>query len=683
MKIFKLSLAFIFCMHFALFAQVDRSVLPAAGPAPEIQFNDAESFELENGLKVFVVSNDKLPRVAYYLILDRDPLFEGEKAGLTGFVGEMMMAGTSSRSKDELDEEIDFIGASLNASSSSLSGSSLKQHQEKVLELMADILYHPIFPESELEKLKKQALTSLASSKDDPDYLAGVVSSALVYGKDHPYGETQTEESIQNVNLEDIRHYYETYFKPNIAYLAIVGDIQKDEAKQLVNQYFNEWEEGEVPKNSYEMPTPPRENRVALLDRPNAVQSVLNLGYPLDMHVTNEDFLATRVLNFILGEGFNSRLNANLRETKGYTYGARSTIGSDRLVARFSANTSVRTEVTDSAVHEIIYEIRNLAEKGISEEELITAKANLSGRFGRSLENPSTIASFAINIARYNLPQDFYSSYLQRMEALSVEDINRVAEKYLKPDNMYITVVGNGSEFKEKLKQFGEIHLYNNKGDEVQEMQLSDANLTAEKVIQNYLEAIGGKTAAEQITTARITMSAEIQGMKLDMISLHDISNQRMVQKVVMMGNEASKTIIKNGEATVSAMGQSQTLTDEQYEDVKMSSLWIIPELHYESLGYTLSLEGVQDVDGEAAYRITVSNPTGGKVNNYYSVDSGLKIRSENELSGETDYMAYETFEGVKFPVEISLKNPMIPVPLNSKIESFEVNVPLSDGDFD
>jgi predicted Zn-dependent peptidase len=661
---------------------VDRSVFPEPGPAPEIEFNDAESFELDNGLKVFVVSNDKLPRVAFYLVLDRDPLYEGDKAGLTGFVGEMMMAGTSGRSKDELDEEIDFIGASMNAGSTSLSGSSLKKHQEKVLELMTDVLYNPVFPESELEKLKKQALTSLASSKDDPDYLAGVVSSALVYGKDHPYGETQTEKSIENVDLEDIREYYHTYYKPNIAYLAIVGDIQKDEAEKLVEQYFSKWEKGEVPKKNYEMPTPPSESRVALLDRSNAVQSVLNLGYPMDMHVTSEDFLATRVLNFILGEGFNSRLNANLREDKGYTYGARSNIGSDRLVARFSANTSVRTEVTDSAVYEMIYEIRNLAENGITEQELKTAKANLSGRFGRSLENPSTIASFAINIARYGLPEDFYSSYLQRLDALTEEEINQVAKKYLKPENLHITVVGNGSEIKENLQQFGEIRLYNNRGDEVQEIQLSDAELTAEEVISKYLEAIGGRDAAENITTARISMSAEIQGMKLDMISLHDAPNQRMIQKVVMMGNEASKTVLKNGEAVVSAMGQSQTLTDEQYEDVKMSSLWIVPELHYESLGYTLSLEGIQDVDGEAAYKITVGNPTGGKLSNYYSVDSGLKLRSENELSGETDYIAYETFEGVKLPVEISLKNPMIPVPLNSKIESLEVNVPFTDEDF-
>ncbi|MEX2512080.1 MAG: pitrilysin family protein [Cyclobacteriaceae bacterium] len=682
MKTIKISILLFFANLMAVNAQVDRTVLPEPGPAPAIDIQDPATFELENGLKVFVVPNDKLPRITFSLILDRDPLFEGENAGLTSFVGQMMMGGTESRTKEKLDEEIDFIGASLNASSTSMSGSSLKKHQEKLLDLMTDVLYHPVFPQEELEKQKKQTLTGLATTKDNPDYLSSLLTNALVYGKGHPYGENMTEESVGNVELEDIKTYYKTYFRPNIAYLAIVGDISREEAENLVEKNFSQWEASEVPTHKYEKPVSPETNQVALLDRSSAVQSVLKMSYPLEMHVTKEDFLSTRVLNFILGGGFNSRLNANLRETKGYTYGARSNIGSDRLMASFTANASVRTEVTDSAVHEMLYEIRYLEENGIDEAELETAKANLSGSFARSLESPTTIASFAINIARYNLPKDFYATYLKRLEALTVEEINAAARKYLKPENLYITIVGNGSEIKEGLKQFGELKLYNNKGEEVQEMKLTDADLTADEVLEKYVEAIGGQSAAENIQSARIEMAAEIQGNKLNLITIHDIPNQRMVQKVMMMGNEASKTILKNGEATVSAMGQSQTLTDEQYEDVKMASLWIIPELHYESLGYGLELDGVQEMDGEAAYKLIITNPTGGKVTNYYSVSSGLKIKSENEISGEISYLAYKDFEGIKFPVELSMKSPMLPVVLNSKVEEIEVNIVLSDEDF-
>ena len=663
-------------------AQVDRSILPPPGPAPKIEFTDPATFTLDNGLKVFVVPNNKLPRVAFYLILNRDPLFEGDNAGLTGFVGDMMMAGTSSRTKEELDEEIDFIGASLGAGSTSLSASSLKKHQGKVLELMTDVLYNPIFPQEELDKLKKQTLTSLASSKDDPDYLAGVISNALVYGKEHPYGETMTEETVENVNLEDIKEYYRTYFKPNIAYLAIVGDITDKEAKNLVNDYFSSWEKGKVPTFDYQKPELPAENKVALLDRSSAVLSVINIAFPVEMHLTNPDYMATRVMNFILGEGFNSRLNGNLRETKGYTYGARSSFGSDKLIAKFSAGTSVRNEVTDSSVYEMIYEIRNLKENGITEEELTMAKANLSGRFGRSLENPNTIATFAINIDRYNLPEDFYSNYLQRLDALTVEDINQVAAKYLKPENMYITVVGNGAAIKEGLAQFGEISMYNYKGDEVQEIQLSDASKTASDVISDYLEAIGGVTAVEAIKTAKLEMTAEVQGTKLEMMAIHDMENQRLVQQVVVMGNVASKTLVKDGKATVSSMGKSQSLTDEQYEDVKMASLWLVPELYYETMGYSLSLDGAVDLDGESAYKVIVSNPTGGQVVNFYSIDSGLKLKSENQLSGDVSYQEYQEFEGVQVPVKMSIKSPMLPVPLETQVNNVELNLSVSDQDF-
>ncbi|NHE59481.1 M16 family metallopeptidase [Cyclobacterium plantarum] len=668
---------------FQLQAQVDRSVLPKPGPAPTIEFTDPATFTLENGLKVFVVPNDKLPRVSFYMILDRDPLFEGEKAGLTSFVGDLMMAGTESKTKDELDEAVDFIGASLSASSTSISASSLKKHQEKALELMTDVLYHPVFPQEELDKLKKQSLTNLAASKDDPDYLASVVSGALVYGTDHPYGEPLTEETVENVTVEDVKGYYNTFFKPNIAYLAIVGDIDEEEARNLVDKYFVSWEKADVPEFDYPTPTPPSENQVALHDRSSAVQSVINIAYPVEMHLPNDDYMATRVLNFILGEGFNSRLNGNLRETKGYTYGARSSFGSDKLIARFSANTSVRNAVTDSSVYEMLYEIRNLAENGITEEELEMAKANLSGRFGRSLENPNNIASFAINIARYGLSKDYYSSYLQRLDALTVEDINEVAKKYMMPENLYITVVGNGAEIKEGLSRFGEVRLYDETGKEVQEIELSDADKTASSVIDDYLAAIGGKESAENIKSAKVEMSAEVQGTKLDMVALHDMEGQRMIQKVLMMGNEASKTILKDGEATVSGMGQSQTLTDEQYEDLKMASLWLIPELYYETMGYTISLDGATEIEGQPAYKVVISNPTGGKVTNYYSMGSGLKLRSENQISGETTYKDYQEFEGVKIPVSMAIKSPMIPVPLNSKVNNIEINVSLSDQDFE
>lgn len=652
----------------AAVAQIDRSKLPEPGPAPEIKLGEVEDFTLDNGLKVFVVENHKLPRVAFSLVLERDPLVEGEKAGLTGFVGEMLTAGTTSRTKEQLDEEVDFIGASLSASSTSLYGSSLKKHQNKILELMADVLFNPVFPQAELDKLKKQALTGLAAAKDNPDAISSLLTNALVYGKEHPYGEHQTEATTENITVEDVKNYYNTYFKPNIAYLAIVGDIDAKEAEKLVKEYFGKWEQGEVPSFTYPAPQAPEQIKVAVVDRPASVQSVIKLGYPLEMNPAKEDFLPTRVLGYILGGGFNSRLNMKLREEKGYTYGARSSIGSDKLIANFIAATSVRTEVTDSALTEMIHEINKIVDEGITEEELEEAKANLSGSFGRSLENPSTIASFAINIARYDLSEDYYSTYLQRLNALTVADINAAAKKYIQPDHMYITIVGNGKEFQDKVAQFGEIKNYTNTGEEAKEVAV-DADMTAEKVIANYIEAIGGEEKASAITSATIKQSSDIQGQQMQITTVHDLDQMTFEQEVSVMGQVMQKIKMENGKATISAQGQSQTLTDEQYEEAKMG-MFIFPELHYEEMGYSFSLDGIHDVDGMQAYKVTVTNPTGSSVTNYYQVDNGLKIRSESPTVGTVTYKKYESVEGVLYPMEMNLQMPGMPMTLVSKVES-------------
>ncbi|MBD8489895.1 insulinase family protein [Echinicola sp. CAU 1574] len=663
------------------YAQVDRSKYPEPGPAPKIELNDPATFTLKNGLKVFVVENHKLPRVAFSLVIDRDPLLEEDKAGMTGFVGEMLMAGTTNRTKDQLDEEVDFIGASLSAGSTSIFASSLKKHQGKVLDLMSDVLYNPAFPESELDKLKKQAITGLAASKDDPNAISGRLTSALDFGKDHPYGETESEETLENVSVEDIRSYYQTYYKPNIAYLAIVGDIDKAEAKKVVEKYFSKWEKGEVPEMKYDTPTPPTENKVALVDRSASVQSVIDITYPLEMRLSSEDYLSTRVLNYIIGGGSSSRLFMNLREDKGYTYGAYSSIGADKLITSFSAGASVRTEVTDSAIVELVYEINKIVDEGVTAEELESAKANLSGRFGRSLESPSTLASFAMDIDRYNLPSDFYKTYLQRLSALTVEDINAAAKKYIKPNNIYITVVGNGSEIKDKLEQFGPVSLYDNQGNPAKEIEMTDADITADKVIDNYIAAIGGEEAVNALETAKVMMKAEVQGQVIEMTMLYDDPGMRFNQKVSMMGNTVSNTTLSEGKGSVVAMGQTQELTDEQYEEAKMN-MFIIPEAHYEELMYTLTLDGIKDVEGENAYKVIVSNPTGAKSVNYYSVETGLKVKSENEKTGELTYSDYEDHNGVKYAMKMVMKSPMIPVPLNTTVESLEINPELTDADF-
>jgi len=677
----KLAIAFVFTLLATLgsFAQVDRSKLPESGPAPEIKIGEAETFTLSNGLKVFVVKNAKLPRVSFTLVLERDPIMGGDKSGMTGFVGEMMMAGTTNRTKDQLDQEVDFIGASLSASSTSMFASSLKKHQGKVLELMADVLYNPVFPQDELDKLKKQALTGLAQSKDNPNAISSRLSSAVLYGKNHPYGESSNETTINNIEVEDVKKYYATYFKPNIAYLAIVGDMDKVEAEKVVKQYFGNWKQGDVPKFTYPMPERASKRAVALVDRSSSVQSVINLTQPVKMKIGDDDYIASRLLNQILGGGSASRLFMNLREDKGYTYGAYSSIGADKLVATISASASVRTEVTDSAVYEFIYEIQNLVENGVTEEELAKAKAELSGSFGRSLEQPSTVANFALNTDRYKLPKDYYATYLQKLNALTVADINATAKRLIEPDKFIITTVGNGAEIKEKLAQFGEVTMYDNMGMPAKELT-ADADMTAEKILDTYLKAIGGVDKVKAIKTAKITMDANVMGTPLNLAFVYDSQNGRYGQKLSVGGNVMQKTTLADGKGTISAQGQSIEMNDAQVEEAILNS-FLFPEAVYQEMKYALTFDGLKDVDGTPAYKVIIASASGAKLTNYYAQESGLKIKYENPASGDTFYSDYQAKEGVMLPMAWTIKSPAIPVPLEAKVTSMELNVPVSDED--
>lgn len=663
------------------FAQVDRSKLPASGPAPEIKIGEAETFTLDNGLKVFVVKNDKLPRVSFTLVLERDPIMEGDKAGMLGLVGPMMMAGTETRTKDQLDQEIDFIGASLSAGSTSVFASSLKKHQDKVLELMADVLYNPKFPQEELDKLQKQTLTGLATSKDDPNAISGRLSSALVYGKDHPYGESETEQTVKNVQLSDISSYYETFFKPNIAYLAIVGDMDNAEAQKVVEKYFAKWEKGQVPTFTYEKPSPVSKNAVGLVDRSSSVQTVINIAQPIDLQLGDEEYISSRVLNQIFGGGSSARLFMNLREDKGYTYGAYSSLSADKLVGQFSANASVRNDVTDSAVYEFIYEINRLVEDGVTQKELDMAKANLAGSFGRSLESPSTIANFALNAERYDLPKDYYATYLQKMNALTVEDVNQTAKNLIDPSKLYITAVGNASDIKDKLAQFGEVTMYDNMGNPAKEMAAVAADVTVESVMENYLKAIGGKDKAKAVKTAKLALEADVMGNALQIEAVYDAENGGYGQKTSVMGNVMQATSIKGGKASISAQGQSMELSGAQLEEAQINA-YLFPEAWYAEKGYTATLDGLKDVEGTPAYKVIIASANGAKLVNYYDQNTGLKIKNENAATGDTFYSDYQAKDGVMIPMLWTIKSPMIPVPLEAKVTSLEINPALTDADY-
>ncbi len=670
-------------------AQVDRSKLPVPASAKSIQIGDYESFTLKNGMKVFVVENHKLPRVTLSLVFDHEPVMEVDNAGYVDMVGTMLRRGTTTRTKEQLDEAIDFIGASLGASATSLYASSLTKHQEKLLELMSDVLFNPTFPAEELEKIKTQTISGLAANKEDANSISGNVTTALVYGKNHPYGTLTTEETVGNIKIEDIKNYYQTYFKPNIAYLAIVGDINKKEAQKLVKKYFSKWEQGDVPVSTYEMPKAPEKTFVALVDKASAVQSVIDITYPVELKTGTPDVIKARVLNQILGGSGSARLFTNLREDKAYTYGAYSSLSSDMLVGAFSASASVRNEVTDSAFNEFILELDKIRTEDVSEDEINLAKSSIAGSFARSLERPQTVAQFAINTARYNLPEDYYSSYLQHVQAVSIADVKAMAQKYIHPDKAYFTVVGKASDINDKLAVFGEVKYFDNYGNEYTPSDAPQlpAGLTAEKVIADYVKALGGEEAIKNLKTLKIESAADFQGRTINITSIKMAPNK--MYTLISMGGvmELSKQIYDGEHYAVYSQGQKTPDDVNLTKDAAITSA-LYPQLQYKELGVTLKLNGVEKVGDDYAYSVDVILPTGTRSTEFFDVKSGLKVREvsyvktpQGEVAQKIDMKDYAEEGGIMIPhtMIIPLGGPMT---MEAKVTSVEVNGTVDEAIF-
>lgn len=662
-----------------------RSNPPQPGPAPEIQIGDYESFTLDNGLQVIIVANDKLPRISYQLILDVPTHKEGEYAGLSSMAGQMLRTGTTNRTKAQLDQEIDFIGASLSTSGSGVFGSSLTKHKATLLDLMADVLYNPAFPQEEFDKIKQQNLSELAQNKENPEYIASNVGQVMAYGKDHPYGELETEQTIGNITVDKTREYYETYFKPNIATLVIVGDITVEEAKKDAQVYFADWERGELLEKTFAKPEPPQATEVNFVDKKGAVQSVINITYPIYLKPGDDGFIAANVMNHILGAGgFSGRLFQNLREDKGFTYGANSRLITNEEVGRFVAFASVRNAVTDSAVTEFMYEIKRMRDEPISEDELQQAKNFLSGSFARGLESPQQIAQFAFNTFLYDLPEDYYANYLKNLNALTVSDIQEVARRFMKPDNAHIVVVGKKGEVSDKLSPFGPVTFHDIYGNPVESKSVS-ADVTPKVVIDRYLEAIGGVDKLKAINSVVTEMSTEIQGMTMQMTN--QVANGKMALAVKMDGNVMQNVKFDGEKAQVSAMGQNQTQEGEEAASYKMQA-YPFPEMYYEEWGLSPQLDGIEPVDGQDAYVLSMTLPDGSEMTEYYAVESGLKLKAvtTTTVQGQTinqsaAYADYQEVDGIKFPFLITQSGAM-PMAIDMKVDSIELNADIPASTF-
>ncbi len=672
-------------------AQLDRSVQPKGGPTPKIKLDKPQEFKLKNGIKVLVVENHKLPRVSYSLRIDNNPIIEGDKAGVTSLLGSILGNGTTTIPKDEFNEEIDFLGASLNIGFSGGFASTLSKNNERVVELMTDAVINPLLSEEEFNKEKEKLIEALKADKKSLDAIANRVGSALSYGKNHAYGEFVTEETLNNITFADVLQYHKRYFKPNNSYLVVIGDVNYKEIKSLISEKFGAWKKGK----SYSDPIPeltPNVNltEINFIDLPTATQSSISVTNNVNLKMNDKDYHAALITNNILGGGGEGYLFKNLREDKGYTYGAYSNLGSSRYgVSRFTAGAKVRNVVADSAVVEIIKEITRIKTENVDAELLKNAKAKYVGNFIRRLESPQTIANYALNIKLNDLPKDFYETYLEKINAVSAADVKRVANKYFNyPNGTRIIVVGKGSEVADNLTEnvgwpvtyFD--HYANSIAKPVFNKAIPDG-LTASQVINNYINSIGGRVLLESVNTLVSKAEVTIPGAPFrPQMTIKQMAPNKSSTKMEVNMNGQKMTLMKSsfdGETGYTeGQGQRKAMDEKQIDRAKAVK-GIFEELYYSE--DEIELISINSIDFKDAYKVKIIE--GEKISyRYYGVDSGLLLsveeQDDNNNIVSTNYSDYRDVNGIKFP--FSTEIPSQKLELN--ITEILINEDLKNSDF-
>ncbi len=675
------------------FAQVkiDRSIKPAAGPAPTITFKDPVTFTMPNGMTVMVVENHKLPKVRASLNIDRGPITEGKKAGLLDMMGGMLGEGTTNMSKDKFDEAVDAIGADVNLYSGGGSASALTRYFEKAFMLMADGLKNPSFPQASFEKLKTQTITGLKSNEKSAAAIAGRVSQALSFGKTTAQGEFTTEASVKALTLDDIKNAYKNYVTPSRSYLTFVGDITPATAKALVTKAFANWTGKKLELETLTAIKNPEKTEIDFVDLPTAVQGELSAGNIVSNPMGGKDYHALLLANQILGGGAESKLFMNLREKHGFTYGAYSSIGSGRFQSLFKAGAAVRTDKVDSAVQEMVAEILNMRDGKVTEEELAIAKAKYNGSFALGMEDPSRAATYASNILINNLPKDFYRTYLQKINAVTIDDIKRVSKNYFSESNARIVIVGNGKKIIPSLMRLGyPIKKYDKYADpvaeEVKELKVAETPnntdaVSGNSIIQDYFKAIGGKEEAAKITSMVSIIGMEMMGRQITGVEKKMAPNKSLTE--MKMGEMTVYKKVFDGTKGFTQQGPQKADFNEGEIKEALDEKGVIPQLYYNNKEYI----GKGKVGDEETYRLKVIFPSGRTSVQQYSAKTGLLLQEETtskegdvEITSTTEYKDYKKVGNLLFPHNII--SSADGQEFNIKISEIKLNTGVTEADF-
>ncbi len=687
-KIFILALTGLFAQS-VMAQKLDRSQKPKPGPAPVITFADPAIYKLPNGITVLVVENHKLPKVTATYSIDAGPITEGDKAGVLSLMGGMLSEGTTKKSKAQFDEAVDLMGADVSVSASGGSASSLTRYFNDSFMLMAEALRNPAFPQESFDKLKSQTLTGIKANERSAKAISGRVVNAISYGVNHPMGEFVSEKSINSITLADVKTAYDKYVTPSRGYLTFVGDITPAAAKALATKAFGDWKGSALTLPKLAAVNNPAQTEIDLIDVPTAVQAEITVTNLVELPLSSPDYHAVLLADQILGGGADAKLFTNLREKHGFTYGAYSSTGSGRFQSKFSASAAVRNEKVDSAVVEFLREINIMRSEKVTAQDLQNAKNLYNGTFALGLENPARMASFALNIMINDLPKDFYRTYLQKINAVTQEDILRVSKKYFGHDNARIVIVGKQDDILPGIKKLGyAVKLYDKYASPVNETAVAAVPKKAPaEVVAAYIKAIGGEAELKKVNSLVATGDFEVQGQRLN-ASLKQMAPNMESTEISMSGTTVMKDVFNGSTGTKTQGPSTINYTPEELAE-KKARKGLFEQLYYSAA--KLEDAGVSKVGDATAYKVFVTQPGQSKKTEYYDVNTGLLIKEDRVMKiGGKDtgititYSDYKKAGNVLMPYRVMQT---IPVGGNTQeiavvLKDVKVNAPLTAADF-
>ncbi len=431
------------------------------GLAP-VPFNIPQAYQttLDNGLRVVIFEDRRLPLVSYRLaFMSGDVNDPTDSIGLTSAMASMLTEGTENYTSLALAEKIERLGASISASSSDdftiIAASALALYNSEILHLMSEIVFRPVFPADELDLYKRNTIENLKFQRSQPNFLANEQTARLLYGE-HPYSRVSPSAAdVETLSSEALSRFHNHRFIPNNAVLIAVGDVERDSLLKEIEEYFGDWGQGTAPEATFPVPPSRDKTTLTIVDRQGSAQSNIVLAN-LALNRNDPDYFAVLVMNQVLGAGASSRVFMNLREEKGYTYGAYTRVDAKKLAGDFEATAEVRTAVTGDSLKEFFYELNRIRDEKVSDDELADAKNFLTGVFPIRAETQEGLTNLIVSQELYNLPSDYLQTYRNDVNAVTVDEVLRVANKYINPDRVAIVIVGDAEEILPQAKPYSE-----------------------------------------------------------------------------------------------------------------------------------------------------------------------------------------------------------------------------------